>query len=426
MNTRQLPSILRRSLTLGALAAIGAVLVPACGSDGSQGAAGDGQDGGPADGTIDGSSDVLVSPDGDHGDSANGDSSTGDGSLVDSPCGGEQVVAQHVPVNLLVIVDRSGSMDQTPAGFTSSKWVTLVGALKSSLGAIQDKMSVGLLFFPDPKVTQADGCGMSAGDSVAIGIDKGTSTVPLIDAALDAASSAPSGNTPTADALALAHRYFTTGAGAQLSGEKHVLLALDGGPNCNSALTCTAASCTVNIDRSSVDLTKSACPIDPNSCCGNGSDTTLNKSCLDDTRTEAQVASLTAAGVTTYVIGIPGSDLYAGVLDALAVAGGEAVSTTSPKYYEVADAQQLTDTLVSITTSLVKTCEFQLSTTPPDPDNVNVLIDGTVLPQGGDNGWAYDNSTDPPTIVIKGQTCQNLETQGAHAVTFEFGCPTVK
>jgi hypothetical protein len=81
---------------------------------------------------------------------------------------------------------------------------------------------------------------------------------------------------------------------------------------------------------------------------------------------------------------------------------------------------------VSITTNLVKICEFQLDRTPPDPNKVNVFIDGEVVPQEGDDGWEYDNSTNPPTIIIKGETCEQLKTEGAENVTFEFGCPTVK
>ena len=41
---------------------------------------------------------------------------------------------------------------------------------------------------------------------------------------------------------ARAYDYFTTGAGKSLSGDRFVLLATDGGPNCNPSLTCTTAT----------------------------------------------------------------------------------------------------------------------------------------------------------------------------------------
>ena len=56
---------------------------------------------------------------------------------------------------------------------------------------------------------------------------------------------------------------------------------------------------------------------------------------------------------------------------------------------------------------------------------VNVFIDDEVLPKPGDDGWAYDDSTTPPTLVIKGATCERVKSMGAESVRVEFGCPTV-
>ena len=396
------------------------VMATGCGSDDTEGANGSGGTAGSDAGWQDGSSTDGAFLDGLAADT------TGEGATGEGGCGGEAVLATPVKVNLLVVLDRSGSMKQIPSGFTDTKWSTMVGALESSLTAVQDQMAIGLVLFPDPSVVGTDGCGMSAGDTVLVEVDDGTVTVPLITAGLGDVATAPAGNTPTADALALAGRYFTVGPGSQREGEKVVLLALDGGPNCNASETCDAADCTTNIDRSATDPSASACPIDPASCCGDGTDAELNKSCLDDQGTVDEVTQLATAGVSTFVVGIPGSAPYAALLDALAEAGGRAASTTSPKYFEVADAQQLTDTLESITKQLVRSCEFQLEQGPPDPDKVNVYIDGEVVPKDGADGWEYDNSTDPPTIVIKGQTCEDLIAQGAESVSFAFGCPTVK
>ena len=407
---------LRHVIGAVALAAFALVLAPACGdseSDGDAGSAGsDAGSDAKTDGADDGSSNTdglpvvdVNQPDGDTGDPI---------------CGGQTVLGDPVVTNLLVVIDRSGSMKQTPTGFVDNKWDTMVGSLKTALEGIQGEMNIGLLFFPDASIASVSGCGMPDGDDVLISIDEGTVTVPLIASELDKAANDPDGNTPTADALALAHRYFTTGPGSSLTGEKYVLLALDGGPNCNPGITCTAAACTTNIDRSVLDPTTSACPIDPASCCDSAPE-----ACLDDTATTAQVAALSNEGIPTFVVGIPGSDLYADVLDSLAVAGGVPASTTSPKYFEVSDPDALTQTLIDITRELVKTCTFQLAETPPDPEKVNVYVDGEVLPQDGPDGWHYDNSTTPPTIVITGATCDELETMGAESVTFEFGCPTI-
>jgi hypothetical protein len=57
---------------------------------------------------------------------------------------------------------------------------------------------------------------------------------------------------------------------------------------------------------------------------------------------------------------------------------------------------------------------------------LNVVIDGTEVPQMGDDGWEVDRTTSPPTIVLKGETCEAMETRGAAEVTITYGCPTVK
>jgi hypothetical protein len=406
---------LRRTVLAGTFTAATLLLALACGDDDPADGGGDGGTNGDA-----------AAPDGDTPEGGGkdvvslNDALQTDGEGGEPICGGETVNGENVVVNLLVVIDRSGSMKQTPSGFVDNKWGTMVGALNTALGGIQDKMNVGLLFFPDPGTTSATGCGMSSGNDVSIGIDEGATTVPLIGAELEKGANAPDGNTPTADALALAHRYFTDGPGKDLQGDKYVLLALDGGPNCNGGITCDAASCTTNIDRSISNPAVSACPIDPLSCCESAPE-----ACLDDEATIGQVSALWDEGIPTFVVGIPGSDLYGGVLDGLAVAGGVPASPDSPKYFEVNDANALTDTLVAITRNLVKSCEFQLSEVPPDVNKVNVYIDGEVLPQQGEDGWHYDNSTSPPTIVITGATCEELESEGAESVTFEFGCPTI-
>jgi hypothetical protein len=146
---------------------------------------------------------------------------------------------------------------------------------------------------------------------------------------------------------------------------------------------------------------------------------------LDDAETIAKVEQLAEAGIKTLVIGIPGSDNYVSVLDELADKGGARASDTSPKYYKVDDPEALTDTLVDLTTDLVTSCELALEENPPSLDRVNVFIDDEVLPQEGDDGWEYDMSTTPPTIVIKGQTCADIEMNGVDSVGVKFGCPTV-
>jgi hypothetical protein len=217
--------------------------------------------------------------------------------------------------------------------------------------------------------------------------------------------------------LKAASDYFTTGSGKDLAGEKYVLLATDGGPNGNT-LSCTAASCTTNIDRGSH-------PADPNFCDPMYEGT---RSCLDETATTDQLAAMATAGIKTFVVGIPGSDLYVPTLDAMAVAGGVPASATTPKYYAVSamgGVAGLQQVFESITKQLITSCRLQLQSNPPDLNLLNVYVDSQVIPKPGADGWDLDTTTSPPTIVLKGATCANIEATGATHIAVQYGCPTV-
>ncbi|WP_437301040.1 vWA domain-containing protein [Sorangium sp. So ce426] len=400
-----------RSLFLTSLWCLGWALASGCsGSDRGTGAGGDGSGNsgsgsGGAGGTDSGGTGGEPSLGG--GFIATGPGASSGGGEGGGDCGGQQVEAQPRQVHLVIVLDRSDSM--TKAWEASDRWTMMKGAVGAALDVIQDRMSVGLQLFPSD-----EHCGMPAGEDLSVAVAPGATSVPAIKTLLDGTD--PGGATPTADALARALGYLTVGAGGALEGDRYVLLATDGGPNCNQdpAMTCEAATCTTNMDGD--------CPSGIPNCCVAG----LTDVCLDDVRTVQRVKDLRAAGIKTFVVGIPGATAYANVLDQLAVEGDTATSETSPRYFEVVDAASLGDTLTGITRDLVRTCALSLETEPPDRAKVNVFIDDEVLPKPGDDGWDYDDSTTPPTLVIKGATCEHVKSMGAESVRVEFGCPTVE
>ncbi len=401
-------SLRSRSIVLLASALAAGVLLPvACGGD--DGDSGD-------DGTLSGGSSGTGASNGSggFGFGASGPgtgSQGGQGQGGESQCGGTSVEAEAVKANLLFVIDRSKSMDdEIDAG--EKKWPAMVASLKGALDAAAPELSVGLQFFPGTDAVE--GCGMPASSSdLTVPVGPLADTAAQIKTALDDAM--PFGNTPTADAIELAYDYFVTGDGKDLEGEKYVLLALDGGPNCNSGFdSCGQAECTTNIE--------GKCPNGAGNCCES-----VGTACLDDTRTIDKVTQLADAGIQTFVIGIPGSDAgtYINVLDQLAVEGGHPASQTSPKYFKADDETNLAETMASLTKELIKSCDRQLKAEPPDREKVNVYIDGEVLPQAGDDGWEYDDSTTPTCIHIMVESCTMLETTGAESVSVKVGCPTV-
>lgn len=341
-------------------------------------------------------------------------------------CGESTVSAMPRKVNVLLLVDKSGSMSDKPSGFSSSKWTALKAAMMTALGNVENDIAFGLVLFPysDNAATPVD---MSCTDNCcqttpapAIEVAVGTSSVPKILATLDATS--PGGGTPTAAALKVALDYFQSGAGAKLEGDRYVLLATDGGPDCNAQLSCDANQCTTNLD--------GACPAAAGNCCDPMFGGSAAKSrCLDDVATRGQIDALRVAGVKTLVVGIPGTEAYVTSLDSFAQAGAAPNPAGSPSYFAVSAAggvDGLSSVLSAVTKGLVTTCRLQLESKPPDPQKLNVSVDGVLVPQSGPNGWLLDTSTSPATIVLQGSTCQSVEANGANSVQVVYGCPTIE
>lgn len=354
-----------------------------------------------------------------------GDGSTFTDSSVsinpDAACGESAAEATARKVNVLLVVDKSGSMLDKPTGFTVDKWTALKSAMGDALGAVKLDISFGLDLFPatgDPQNPTPLACEMPSSAAITVPVAAGTTSVPAIIAALKVAD--PGGGTPTSAALQRALAYFTTGAGATLKGDKYVLLATDGGPDCNAALTCDAATCTTNMD--------GKCPASPANCCDPTKfGTDAGTRCLDDGATKTQIEALAKKGIKTFVVGIPGSEAYKASLDAFAVAGGEVNPNAPPKYFAVDAAggtQGLSTVLASITKQLVTSCSLKLTSQPQDTRLINVLVDGVRVAKGTD-GWTLDEATTPPTIQLLGSTCAKVEADGVQSVQVLLGCRTL-
>ncbi|MGC4093645.1 MAG: vWA domain-containing protein [Polyangiaceae bacterium] len=342
-------------------------------------------------------------------------------------CGASSVSAQIKTVNMMLVIDRSGSManglDGTETG-VPSKWDGLQQALAQALPTVQSDINFGMIAYPSTAAASAasgdlvKACEVDSGTAaVAVPITTGAAAVASISSKLK--SSPPAGGTPTAEALRAAYVYFTSGEGLTKAGDKYVLLATDGGPNCNSANTCDndATKCTLYID-SPAKASKTSC---------NG----YGLTCLDADNVLTQIKALADKGIQTFVVGVPGTEAYAQYLDQFAEAGGRVNPTAgaTTKYYKVeasGGVKGLVDVFSTITTQLVRSCDIKLDSTPPDRSKVNVAIDCKVVPQT-DDSWALDDTNpDQPMLLLKGQTCMNIQATGAKRVDVVYGCATLK
>jgi len=321
-----------RYFSLLALAALlaaspGCSFSRASGWDAGEGAGDAGQSSGP---------DTLLPPDSDAGSKLASD--------APQTCVATTPQTSSLPPDVLIVLDRSGSMNDMIDGTTcrggcgaQSKWSQMTSALDAFIPTVQSSVNWGLKLFASPGPNT---CGISNGVEVAPAANDAMKIVGAI------AGTTAGSSTPTTAALTAAAAYLQT---LKDGNPKFILLATDGIPNCGSS------PCAPGVDSS------------PNSC--------------DDANAIAAVKTIhDDLSISTFVIGIGtasgGGDA---TLTAMAQAGGYPRAGT-PSYYPVQSADDLTQVFQTVT-GMVQSCTF--SFTPAlDPQTQmvsGVFADGTSL-----------------------------------------------
>jgi hypothetical protein len=319
-------------------------------------------------------------------------------------CGNQihQVVTD--PPNLYFVFDVSGSM-AAPGGGGFTKYELVEQGAVHMIENLGPLINVGAAIFPEG-ASSADPCHVGAGVfPISPGDPISPTTGPTTSGFIVATSVTPAGGTPTAATLTALRPELL-----QVPGRTVVILATDGGPNCDAAISCAANQCTNNIE--------GACNSPGANCCAAGG-AIGPAGCIDHDATVAAVTALASAGIPVYVIGVPGSELYASVLDDMAVAGGRPQAGT-PQYYDVTDLTGLSQLFGTIAAAFVS-CDFTLEKAPPDQGHTNVYFDGTVVPADAVNGWIWIG---PNKIELVGAACTKLKTGKVIDVQIVSGCPT--
>ena len=290
------------------------------------------------------------------------------------------------PADLLLVLDKSGSMTSSISSTTDCKtafvdpdagtptcqprWATMVSGLDAVLSGASGDVNWGLQLF------NSDGtCGVAATPEVTIG----TGSAAGVQAKI--ATVNPGGNTPTRAAVTAATTYLQS---LTDTNGKYILLATDGEPNCLTTGGGRGGG-------------------------GNGAS--------DVPGTVAAITAAATAGIKVYVIGV-GPET--GNLDNFASAGG------TDHYYPALSPQDLNAALATIV-GTVASCTFSLGKAPPDPTNVAVQFNGdSSLRAPHDtthaNGWDYASSSDT-TIQLYGSWCDNVTNGTYTAATILEGCP---
>ncbi len=348
-------------LSLGAFA-IGAVLTTACGS--ARRSFGDEEQAGPQEFT---SADAGPAPEG-------------------GACLSEIVKAETVPLAMIVLLDRSGSMD-------GDKWTSATKAIRSFADRAEVVgMQMGVQFFPP--LAGADECNASGYKNLAVPIAKLPDNVLAINQKLTSAT--VSGGTPMRAGLEGSIAAMQDFLAKSSPHEGVVILVTDG---------------------------------DPTSC-GN----------------VANVASVAASGanppsgaqrVRTFAVGMAGATFSN--LDQIAASGGG-----DPKAFDVSGANAgdaLLAALDKVRMSAIG-CELVLPLPPPekgklDLDSVEVKFNpGANDPEvrirrvadasgcgGTTGGFYYDDPANPSRVVLCPASCQQVRGAPVEAkLDLVFGC----
>ena len=322
----------------------------------------------------------------------------------DGDCGSERVntdlkVVQK-PGNVLVIFDRSGSMDADWNG--TPKYQSAGNAIIAALMPLQDLLTIGGVFFPSvdmnscpcnvadpfhwipgPQACCLNSVGNSCvvttidrPDQIAFGAAPNYITQLPMQWRLPMANGTPLEGGVTRGAEAL--------AAATLEGPVAVIVITDGEPNCDTNV-------------------------------GN----VLN-----------QVTTWKNAGIPTHVIGLPGAQEAADVLNMVAMAGG------TDKYVDPANVMELEIKVRSILTSTIRTgfdsCTFKLDKATMVPEKLHLVIteggkdkdvprDLSGQPNwGAGAGWTINAAGD--TVELTGRLCELAKDGAYESIRFDYGC----
>ena len=314
-------------------------------------------------------------------------------------CDGTAIQAEQVPVNMLMVLDRSNSMqclvDGTVAadeGYLdpNSRWQAALGAIDTLVSTFDDSIDFGLAVYPgtglegpgskETALCDPDGTPGCDGDLCTIGdriVEVQPNAGDQIISALEVEEHAPAGCTPSGPSLQAQVGYDEL---ADPGEENFILYITDGAENCSE---------------------------DPGQV-----------SAIENLRNQEPE-------VRTFVVGFT-EDVNPNELNEAAEAGGMAREDADLSYYQANDEAVLTEALDEIG-GLALSCSFSLDEEPPDIDDLFVFLDGESLEEDPDDGWSYevDGDGENPHSTLNGSACDSLQAGEVEDVNIVQGCSVV-
>jgi len=298
-------------------------------------------------------------------------------------CGQTNVQVMPEPPDILIVQDKSLSMNQDASGADCttagcSKWSQVSTAMASVVATTDTNVNWGLIFFGTDNQ-----CGVTSRPVVPVAPMSGSKVQMAFS------TNQPSSYTPTATAVDAAVTYMKS---LNDTNPKYLLLATDGLPNC-----------------------------------GAGGGRQGNITADDSPAAEAAVTNARNAGFPTFVVGIAtASDQMAtNTLNTMAVNGGFPQQGAATQYYSVSDTAGLEAVLNQIV-GMVASCTIPLTNVPSNLSNVAVSAKDSTgktieIQPDPNNGWSYTNGQ-MNVIRLNGSSCDNLQSGAYTDFQFLYAC----
>ncbi|MGB1016918.1 MAG: vWA domain-containing protein [Nannocystaceae bacterium] len=287
---------------------------------------------------------------------------------IGGDCGGEQFDLISLPPNLMIVLDRSGSMDGDVQGTSDNRWEVAKSAIAQVTSNFENDIRFGLTTFS----ACIFGSQCSAGEII----------LPPQPANAGAIN----------NFLSDKGFFYLCNTGDPETSTGNTLQGLEGYPLLQDPIRSNAVLLITD---------------------GNE-----NAECK--TNTDAAMAAADLYGqpfpVKTFAVGF--SDNILGSLAEVAENGG----TNQP--YNASNPQELESALDAIA-STIASCDFQLGQAPPDADEIHVFFDDdgdNPVPNDAQNGWTYDPDTN--TIHFHGEACEKIQMGLIVDIDVVYGCNT--
>jgi hypothetical protein len=321
---------------------------------------------------------------------------------LDAPPASASTCVYQAPIDIvptkadiLILLDRSGSMDTVFGNAT--RYQALTAELSDLVSTYAVHVRFGYQEMPSQQacaVPVVDGCCATQPSVPVTENNAGPITAAF------AAAAPMEGNTPTAAALRAAREYYDDLADG--IGNRYVLLATDGAPNCTLAGSLSAHD---TFDAS-----------------GNR----VAGACFEAL---AEIDALVGQGMTVIVLGLgdefadTNSDA-ASCLSAMAEHGGAAATPTGRSYYVVSEPLELQIAIEQIFGGIKRpSCTVPLSSDFDFSSSVTVFLDGQFIPNTlAGSTWSLDTSTSPPSVKVQGEYCDRLQRFEVDNIKVVFGC----